>query len=852
MINSRKSITLTEAEVHKAPETLQRLQSTIKQEPRFLPQNDLKNPEISANNDNLIHNLRNEKDNRKSKPSFFQKLFSKDKTKNKEITSQANVSSTITDSPSSPEVNINKNQNPKKKKRGPFGAIIFTLFLILIIIVGLFAAYIVPPILSIKASIDKIQNEGEVLKSDISAKDFTTITSHLTNVQIELKNVREKLNTLDFMQNISFLAPYYKNIEVTKEILENTDLLITKAQPKIDIFTTNLDSAIKIRIADEQATANATVINEPSTPVEVDPTQTITPNPPVNQTNAEMCAVKNKDNVELKQLGVESTTLAENKKVERQAGNTKLRDIVSVLPEAIDIYTEVEPEIQILLNSINKLDPEALPSFTPSKYKDLLSSVLLKTKDTQTNFPKYSELIKSLVTKLPDLLGSKKPVTYLIIFQNEKEMRASGGLLTAYGIITLDKGNVVGEIVTRDMWDLQGDIWAYSPAINYYNIYGQLWLMENGCGASELRSQDSGIYPDLQTSMKMFTKYYDNMQLELPEKYPVYDNVVILNTFFASDMVSLIQPLVMDDCSIVTSENLAKVIFDKREAVGERKSNIGRVAKAAEKELTSISSSKLPDVITTLIKTIEAKNIAFSSKDPAMQEYFDKLGLTARIKSDFQGDYFHLNEAQVCGLKANFYLYDTVQQTISIADNGTVSKSVRVEWVNEKVYDPNENEIISSSRSFPYRAWIRFMAPPGTDFIYTDGYAKSRYLYYPENYYDAPMDKEVNDNVIWFEHRRMTEADPVRTYDLNVAYNLPEIANYTEEKGYQMLIQKHPGKKAEKYIISISYKGKEFKTEFILDRDKVVSLKNDEIKVTDYINPLDDYNWMLKSIGVVK
>jgi hypothetical protein len=729
---------------------------------------------------------------------------------------------------------------PVKKKKNKVVSVILSVFWFLLITFFVVIGFMYgPPLLSIKNSVDTLQKESDAMKTEISEKNFSKLSTHLTTVRTELRNIREKLDKFDSLGKIGFIKPYYENVIVGKEILDNTDLLISKAQPKIETFVAQLEAVINKREAAENITATENELNANTTEGSSTSTETLS--------NAEMCAVKLQDNADLKDLGVDAGTLVAEKKSERVEGSTKVRDMIAVLPEGIDIYNGIETELQILIVSINKIDTNALPPFVPQKYIDKINALLTTTKDVETNFPKYSDLIKRLFVGLPDLLGSKKPVTYLLVLQNEKEMRASGGLLTAYGVITIDQGKVVGDITTRDMWDLQQDLWA-NAGIVHYNIYGQLALMNDGCGASEMRSQDAGIYPDLQVSMDLFTDYYDLMQEYMPEKYVPYDHVIIVNTFLASDMVSLVEPLIMDDCSVVTSENLAKVIFDRRNDNGGRKSNIGRVAKLAEQELTSVSSDEFPKIVDTIIKTVQAKNIAMYSTDPVMEAFFDDLGLTARIEDNFKGDYFHLNEAQVCGLKANFYIKDTVTQNISIADNGTVSKAVKVEWINEKVYDPAEEEIISDSISFPYRAWIRVMAPPLTDFTYTDGYSKSRWLYYPETYYDSEVDKEVSDNVIWFEHRRWSLDEPAPTYELNVAYSLPEIANYSETDGYKMLVQKHPGKADEKYVVGISYKGNTYQVDFTLDRDKVVTFKNGEINVENYAHPLDDYDWMFKSL----
>lgn len=728
-------------------------------------------------------------------------------------------------------------KTPSRKRKFVKRAILVVLALLLVTIIVV-AIKIVPPVLAIKSSIDEIQTEASGLKDDLSNKDFSKLPERIIAVQTDLKSVRNSISEFDWLEGVFFVSPYYKNVRVGEELLDQTDKLLTKITPKVENLVTLLEKAITERTASEKTEASAT-------------NSSTTAPKSAQVTNLNKCSSKLKDNSTLKNLGITVDSLIKTKSEESSSGNTKIRDIISVLPEAIDLYASIETDILAMIKTVNKLDVEALPGLTPQKYKDALTSLLAVTKDAENTFPQTSSSLKGLLTKVPDLLGSKKPVTYLVVFQNEKEMRASGGLLTAYGLLTVDKGKVVGDIDTHDMWDLQYDIWAYIGTL-HHNIYGQKVLMERGCGASELRAQDSGIYSDLQVSTDMFLDYYDSLAKALPKKYKAYDNVILLNTFFASDMVGVVEPLVTEDCDVITAENLAKVIFANRED-GERKSNIGNVAKAAEDEFSSISSDLLPEAAETLIKTVQAKNIAFSSKNKEMQKYFDDLGMTGRTVNDFKGDYFQLSEAQVCGLKANFYLYDTVTQNIKIADNGSVSNTVKIQWVNEKVYDRKEEDIISATMKFSYRAWLRIMTPQGTDYTFSDGLTKSSYAgYSPKEYYDEVTKKQVSDNIIWFNHVRMTSAEPAKKYDLNVKYTLPSSVKYTEADGYKLLLQKHPGKKDEKYTINVSYKGQAYKVEFALDRDKVVVFKNGQLNVENYPHPLDQYSDMVKVMSELK
>ena len=53
----------------------------------------------------------------------------------------------------------------------------------------------------------------------------------------------------------------------------------------------------------------------------------------------------------------------------------------------------------------------------------------------------------ALLEVAPQLLGADQPRTYLILVQNEEELRATGGFISAAGRVTLDAGQIVSLII---------------------------------------------------------------------------------------------------------------------------------------------------------------------------------------------------------------------------------------------------------------------------------------------------------------------------------------------------------------------------------------------------------------------
>ena len=656
--------------------------------------------------------------------------------------------------------------------------------IVAIILLGLSIFLVVIPAQKVSNAANTILSTLSQLKDDLEGKDLSKIDGYFTEIHAQLETINTEVAKYEFLKDLSITKGYYDNLQIVRQLSDRTDALLESTLPQLKVILKAMGYKVEPDAADASAEAVA-------------------------------------------------------------ADDEKLQSLISQLPELVKLYDKIEIDVLDLIHIFNQLDPTYIPNLGSSGMRDKIIEAQKLTEE----FPAISAQAKELLRVAPQLLGSESPAEYLLIFQNEKELRASGGLLSAYGHLTIDKGKLGDSINATDMWDLEGYVsWTLGIDVGHRNTYGQNALMNAGCGSSYLRAQDAGVYPDLYESMDIFKDYYDVANSHNPAKYKDYQNIIIVNTFFASDIISLVEPLEVSDngqTKIITAENAAKEIFAVTSSgpfdPATRKDFVGEVATAVKDKFNNLSAADFPRIAQLLIRTMQAKNIAFYSKDPEVQAYFDELGLSGRVEHNFAGDYLNIGEAQNCSLKSNFYVYDVVSQNVNIDEEGRISKDVNIHWVNEKVYDPNEPNILSSSPYFRYRAWVRIFAPQGTDFTKSDGYEKSQYFYFPQKYFDEVMQKETYDNVIWFDHRRLWESDPIKTHDLTVSYNLPGDIKYTDDQGYRLLIQKHPGKKDELYKVNINFRGVITSTEFRLDRDKVLTFSNGVITVQNYDTRLDQY-----------
>ncbi|MEP7103765.1 MAG: DUF4012 domain-containing protein [Candidatus Dojkabacteria bacterium] len=676
---------------------------------------------------------------------------------------------------------------PKQKKWRKIGwNVLFTSVLIGVIITGLLIYFVLIPAQRILGYVDSMQTSAVSLLTDLNKKDISNIDATFSNFESNLNNIDSELSKYEFLQNWDQTKGYYQNFQKGRTILAKIDNLSQKSLPKLK----NVLQATGFKVDASQPAPDTSELNPDGT-----------------------------------------------KKP------STLNLILKELPLYLNLYSEIEPDLKDIMADVKSIDPAFVPNIGSSDLKGKLEKIDSFIDD----YPTLSVQTLNFLKYLPELIGSNSEKRYLLVLQNEVELRASGGIITAFGTATIKDGELQGGISLQDSWNLQLYLWGLGVPMPHDNIYGQAYLMNSGCGATEARAQDVAMYPDLYASMDWFKDYYDIANQYNPDDFPSYDHIVIINFKFAEDLLGLVQPLTVDPLGEVTADNLFQFIKSETDDPKyhgfnkDRKQILQDIADAAKKKLFDLPLDQMPKVIKTILNSFQAKDISLSTKNPDVQAFFDTYGLTARTVKDYTGDYFQFNEAQNCALKLNKWVRDSVYNQVDINDNGSINRTTWVTWTQPKIYDDSLGGQYSDSLQFSYRAWVRFFMPTGTTNIDSDGYSRSGYLYYyPQEYYDDIMDKETSDNIVWFDHRRFTDADPIEKQQMNVNYSLPDSINFLNQGKYTLIVQKHPGKSwGEANQVVINYNGIKYSVDFTLDRDKVLTFKDGIITVDNYDKRLD-------------
>ncbi|MEX2028294.1 MAG: DUF4012 domain-containing protein, partial [Candidatus Curtissbacteria bacterium] len=284
---------------------------------------------------------------------------------------------------------------------------------------------------------------------------------------------------------------------------------------------------------------------------------------------------------------------------------------------------------------------------------------------------------RPLLLVLPQIMGEDKERKYLVLFQNDKEIRPTGGFITAYANFRVNKGVIASE-GSDDIYRLDSTllkkVTAPAPILKYLE------------GVPNLNLRDSNLSPDYLVSMKTFEDLYDSTSA--PKDI---DGIFALDTYFVVAMMRVLGPVDAYGTKFTVDQvegcDCPQVIYELEKYAdepvnyerGSRKDIIGVLMQQLMAKAFSAPKGQWPSLLETIITSLRGKHLLLYFHDPAIQQAAEKINFAGRIYN-YDGDYLHINEANLGGAKSNLYVQQKVKQVIKEEKDGTITKTVTIDY----------------------------------------------------------------------------------------------------------------------------------------------------------------------------
>jgi len=390
---------------------------------------------------------------------------------------------------------------------------------------------------------------------------------------------------------------------------------------------------------------------------------------------------------------------------------------------------------------------------------------------------KFSPLLKML----PALTGYPDTSHFLLILQNNDELRPSGGFIGVYGLLDLKNG-AIQKLSTSDSYHLDApasinDNWNLEPPAELKKYLGvKKWYL-----------RDANWSPDWPSSAQQIEKIYRGENLALGNSVPSFTAIIAITPDLVSDLIRLTGPITAGDTTY-TADNLQPLlqynveIAYKEDNISswDRKAVINELISELQKKLSSLPSSRWRELFSLVSNNIDVKNIQVYFPQADREILVKRLGAGGEVK-DSDGDYLLVVDANLGAFKSDVAVKKNIYYSV-IEDSNSLQASLRLSYRHEGAFD---------WRTTRYRSYTRVYAPLGSKFVSLRGLDESSMDLKVIN------DTDLNKTVLGF----FLSVEPGTDKEIILNYQLPDSLHQLATP-YQLLVQNQAGNRIESLNIS--------------------------------------------------
>lgn len=496
-------------------------------------------------------------------------------------------------------------------------------------------------------------------------------------------------------------------------------------------------------------------------------------------------------------LGEEKTATAEGK-----TALDRVTFLVTTLDKIRPQLDKIGQELEVARKEMDQINPSRYPEeFRGLKVRKNLTLAI----ETLDQFSSLVNDAKPLLEVAPELMGVSAPQQYFVLFQNDAELRPTGGFMTAYGILKVDKGKIT-PILSEDIYSLDAAfrkrLPAPEPIKRFHKNVPYFYL------------RDMNLSPDFAESMKLFMEHYNHNVAGARE----VDGVIAVDTQLLVSLVEILGPIGVPEWGTFSAEtdkrcDCPQIVYRLEEIADKpvseirtsRKAVIGPLMHSILANVFNSPKTKIAELFNVGLTGVQEKHVLFYLFDEKAQAAVEAFNLAGRVReTDADTDYQLLVDTNFAGAKSNLFIRQNIKEKIEIAGDGTVTKSIEVIYNNP--HPPSDCGLLSGGLCLNglYRNWFRLYVPRGSQLLEMTGSEIQAETY-------EELGKTVFEGFFGDKYPLRPQSNTKVTFK----YQLPFKVKKGEE--YRLLIQKQAG--VEKYEMEIDFNGQKQELELRGDKE---------------------------------
>lgn len=384
--------------------------------------------------------------------------------------------------------------------------------------------------------------------------------------------------------------------------------------------------------------------------------------------------------------------------------------------------------------------------------------------------------LSPLIKLLPALAGHPNSSRYLLILQNNDELRPTGGFIGVYGILDVKNGTIIS-LRTDDSYHLdmpasQSDKWNMEPPAplkKYLKV--EKWYL-----------RDANWSPDWPQSAKKIIEIYNGESVAIGQASDLFTGIIAITPDLVADLIKLVGPLTVngatynsDNFQSLLQYNVEVAYKDQAISSWDRKNIINELVAELKTRLFNLPSTNWTKLFTILNNNISEKNIQIYFFNPAWENLARTLEVSGEV-ANTNHDFLMVVDSNLAAFKSDVVVKKDLSYSL-ITDNSGARASVKLNYRHEGKFD---------WRTTRYRSYTRIYAPLGSQLIALNGVEQTTADI------SVTADPTLNKTVFGF----FFTVEPGNSREITLNYRLPLSLNDELRSGkYQLLVERQAGQR---------------------------------------------------------
>ncbi|MFA5047712.1 MAG: DUF4012 domain-containing protein [Patescibacteria group bacterium] len=389
-------------------------------------------------------------------------------------------------------------------------------------------------------------------------------------------------------------------------------------------------------------------------------------------------------------------------------------------------------------DNLKNIDINDLPANNREKFQQL--------KDSLPKFVSSLEDVQGMVDFAINFAGDNSLKRYLFIFQNDNELRATGGFMGSFALLDLHSGKIENMSLPKGgTYDVRAGLKELLQPPQPLQLVNGRWEF-----------QDSNWWPDFPTSAKNIQWFYNK------SGGPTIDGVVAINSDWLGSLLKITGPIEMPAYNKTIDANNFEMELQKSVEIEYQEKNkpkkiLADLAPKIVEKIFQIQPEKFLDLATTISDGLGQKKIQLYLTDDTLQKFVARHNWDGRIKETGpSADYLNVVATNVSGGKTDSVIRQRIYHQTTINSDGSVIDKV---LINRYHFGPTDNYFTNLVNN----SYLRVYVPKGSKLISASGFSRL-----DQNEFKKPEDYLQEDPRLKAENQAIVEpSSQTKVYDEN-------------------------------------------------------------------------------------